>query len=79
VFIVEFIKKDIMQQKKQYKNKNFKNKILENSKYNEQKPFTLAEAISKIMIDDYTYGDTIKQLQDYEITPESVIYKKKKL
>jgi hypothetical protein len=67
-----------MQQKKQHKNKNFQNKA-DNSKYSEQKPFTLAEAISKIMIDDYTYGDTIKQLQDYEITPESVIYKKKKL
>jgi hypothetical protein len=68
-----------MQQKKQHKQKNFLRNVPENSKLSEVKPFTLAECISKIMIDDYTYGDTIKQLQECEIAPESVIYKKQKL
>jgi hypothetical protein len=68
-----------MQQKKHHRNKSSLRNFPENLRMEEVKPFTLAECISKICIDDYSYGDTIKQLQEFEIAPESVIYKKKKL
>ena len=65
--------------KKQNNKKNNNDRKIINDIHNKlfylEKPITLAEQITKIVITDKTHGDIINQLAEYPIELEQVIYK----